>query len=100
MIEDILRREAVAYPGSQAFFWRTAAGAEVDLVIERGGFESPATCSPSRPPGHFDAVAALTVAVGAAASAARKSGFHSTMCLVISAAMLSVSRAEASSIIR
>ncbi len=36
VIEDILRREAVAHPGSQAFFWRTAAGAEVDLVIERG----------------------------------------------------------------
>lgn len=36
VIEDILRREAVAHPGSQAFFWRTAAGAEVDVVIERG----------------------------------------------------------------
>lgn len=36
VIEDILRREAVAHPESQAFFWRTAAGAEVDLVIERG----------------------------------------------------------------
>jgi hypothetical protein len=36
VVEDILRREAVAHPGSQAFFWRTAAGAEVDLVIERG----------------------------------------------------------------
>jgi predicted AAA+ superfamily ATPase len=35
-IEDILRREAVAHPGSQAHFWRPAAGAEVDLVIERG----------------------------------------------------------------
>jgi predicted AAA+ superfamily ATPase len=36
VIEDILRREAVAHPGSQAWFWRTAAGAEVDLVVERG----------------------------------------------------------------
>ena len=36
VIEDILRREAFAHPGSQAYFWRTAAGAEVDLVIERG----------------------------------------------------------------
>jgi len=35
VIEDVLRREAVAYPDSQAYFWRTAAGAEVDLVIER-----------------------------------------------------------------
>jgi hypothetical protein len=37
VIEDILRREAVAHPDSQAYFWRTAAGAEVDLVIERAG---------------------------------------------------------------
>jgi len=36
VIEDVLRREAIANPGSQAFFWRTAAGAEADLVIERG----------------------------------------------------------------
>lgn len=36
VVEDVLRREAVAHPGSQAFFWRTAAGAEADLVIERG----------------------------------------------------------------
>jgi hypothetical protein len=35
VIEDVLRREAVAHPDSQAYFWRTAAGAEVDLVIER-----------------------------------------------------------------
>jgi len=35
VVEDILRREAVAHPDSQAYFWRTAAGAEVDLVIER-----------------------------------------------------------------
>jgi predicted AAA+ superfamily ATPase len=36
VIEDVLRREQLEHPGSQAFFWRTAAGAEVDLVIERG----------------------------------------------------------------
>lgn len=36
VIEDVLRREALANPGSQAFFWRTAAGAEADLVLERG----------------------------------------------------------------
>lgn len=36
VIEDVLRREDFAHPGSGAFFWRTAAGAEVDLVIERG----------------------------------------------------------------
>lgn len=37
VIEDVLRREAVAHPDSGAFFWRTAAGAEADLVLERGG---------------------------------------------------------------
>lgn len=36
VIEDVLRREDLGYPGSNAFFWRTAAGAEVDLLIERG----------------------------------------------------------------
>lgn len=36
VIEDVLRREALGHPASGAFFWRTAAGAEVDLVIERG----------------------------------------------------------------
>ena len=37
VIEDVLRREAVAHPDSQAWFWRTASGAEIDLVIERAG---------------------------------------------------------------
>jgi uncharacterized protein len=36
VIEDLLRRERVAHPHSQFFFWRTAAGAEIDLVVERG----------------------------------------------------------------
>ncbi len=36
VIEDILRRERWAHPTSQAYFWRTAAGAEVDLVLDRG----------------------------------------------------------------
>jgi len=36
VIEDILRREKVRHPFSQAYFWRTQAGAEVDLVIDRG----------------------------------------------------------------
>ncbi len=31
-----MRREAVVHPDSGAFFWRTAAGAEADLVLERG----------------------------------------------------------------
>jgi predicted AAA+ superfamily ATPase len=36
VIEDTLRRERLARPFSQPFFWRTAAGAEVDLLFQRG----------------------------------------------------------------
>ena len=36
VIEDVLRRERLAHPRSQFFYWRTAAGAEIDLVVERG----------------------------------------------------------------
>jgi predicted AAA+ superfamily ATPase len=36
VIEDVLRRERLAHPGAQAFFWRTAVGAEIDLVLDRG----------------------------------------------------------------
>ena len=32
----MLRRERVARPGTLPWFWRTAAGAEVDLVLHRG----------------------------------------------------------------
>lgn len=37
VLEDLLRREAVVYPHSMAHFWRTASGAEVDLLLERNG---------------------------------------------------------------
>jgi predicted AAA+ superfamily ATPase len=36
VLEDIVRRERLAHPQSQFLYWRTAAGAEIDLVIERG----------------------------------------------------------------
>lgn len=36
VMEDLLRREAVSYPHSVPHFWRTAGGAEVDLLLERG----------------------------------------------------------------
>lgn len=36
VIEDVLRREKLRHPFSQAYFWRTQAGAEVDLVLDRG----------------------------------------------------------------
>lgn len=37
VIEDVLRRERAARPSSTPWFWRTAAGAEVDLLLDRGG---------------------------------------------------------------
>ncbi len=36
VLEDLTRRERLAHPYAQFFYWRTAAGAEIDLVIERG----------------------------------------------------------------
>ena len=36
VIEDVLRRERAARPASTPWFWRTAAGAEVDLLLDRG----------------------------------------------------------------
>lgn len=36
VIEDVLRRERLLHPSTQAFFWRTAVGAEIDLVLDRG----------------------------------------------------------------
>jgi len=36
VIEDLLRREKLVHPHSQFYFWRTAVGAELDLLIERG----------------------------------------------------------------
>jgi len=43
MIEQILSRESIERPSSQAYFYRTQAGAEIDLIVDRGrerlGFE-------------------------------------------------------------
>ena len=36
VMEDVLRRERLSRPGTQAYFWRTAAGAEIDLLLDRG----------------------------------------------------------------
>jgi len=35
-MEDLIRRERLRSPSSQFYFWRTAAGAEIDLVLDRG----------------------------------------------------------------
>jgi predicted AAA+ superfamily ATPase len=37
VLEDLLRREALAHPHSVPHFWRTATGAEADLLLERSG---------------------------------------------------------------
>lgn len=37
VLEDLVRRERLVHPHSQVYFWRTAAGAEADLVLERDG---------------------------------------------------------------
>lgn len=36
VIEDVLRRERVAHPSATPWYWRTAGGAEIDLLIDRG----------------------------------------------------------------
>jgi predicted AAA+ superfamily ATPase len=36
VIEDLIRRERLQRPHSQFYFWRTAGGSELDLIIERG----------------------------------------------------------------
>jgi len=35
VLEDVLRRESIVHPHSRAHYWRTAGGAEVDLLLER-----------------------------------------------------------------
>ena len=37
VLEDLLRREALAHPHALPHFWRTAGGAEADLLLERSG---------------------------------------------------------------
>jgi hypothetical protein len=43
IIEQIIRRETLVHPASRFYFWRTATGVEIDLLIDRGtrkiGFE-------------------------------------------------------------
>jgi predicted AAA+ superfamily ATPase len=36
VLEDLLRREALAHPHSVPYFWRTSGGAEADLLLDRG----------------------------------------------------------------
>jgi predicted AAA+ superfamily ATPase len=43
VLEDLLRREALAHPHGQPHFWRTASGAEVDCC-----WSGAARCTPLR----------------------------------------------------
>ncbi len=36
VMEDLLRRERIAHPFTQFFFWRTSTGQEADLILDRG----------------------------------------------------------------
>lgn len=36
LVEELARRAQLRFPGSRVWFWRTQAGAEVDLIIENG----------------------------------------------------------------
>lgn len=36
VIEDVIRREKLRHPDTRFSFWRTAAGVEMDLIVERG----------------------------------------------------------------
>jgi uncharacterized protein len=36
VIEDLIRREKIRHPLTQFYFWRTAVGSEIDLIMERG----------------------------------------------------------------
>lgn len=37
VLEELIRREKLARPFTQCYFWRTHAGAEIDLLLDRGG---------------------------------------------------------------
>jgi len=67
VIEDLLRRERLRHPHSQAFFWRTTAGAEVDLVIDRESerFAVEVKCGRAGQPGLSRAVEQVAEEIGA-----------------------------------
>lgn len=48
VIEDVVRREKLARPAPQAFYWRTAVGGEIDLVLDRGHERVAIECKAGR----------------------------------------------------
>lgn len=67
VLEDLLRRERLAHPHSQEYFWRTAAGGEVDVVIDRGStrFAVEIKAGGARHPGTARAVEQAAAEIGA-----------------------------------
>jgi uncharacterized protein len=67
VLEDLARRERLAHPGSRLFYFRTKTGAEVDVVIERGGERFPIEIRSARAakPEAVDALEAAAQALGA-----------------------------------
>lgn len=37
LVEEVIRKFSIAFPATRPYFWRTQAGAEVDLLLETGG---------------------------------------------------------------
>ena len=48
VVEDLLRRERIAHPFARGYFWRTAAGAEIDLLLDRGHERVAVECKAGR----------------------------------------------------
>jgi predicted AAA+ superfamily ATPase len=48
VVEDLLRRERIAHPFAHGYFWRTAAGAEIDLLLDRGHERVAVECKAGR----------------------------------------------------
>lgn len=60
VIEHLISALNRLLPGAQAFYWRTAAGAEVDLLIDRGGSFLPVEIKLHSSPSRRDAAGLLT----------------------------------------
>jgi len=68
VLEDLIRRERLANPGSQFSFWRTATGREVDLLIARGSrrFAIEIKSAPRRTPREIEGLSRSAVDAGVA----------------------------------
>ncbi len=60
VIEHIISAYQERWPGAQAFFWRTAVGAEADLLIQKGGRLIPFEIKIHSSPGGGDAAGLIS----------------------------------------